>query len=379
MERKRTDRGPQSRRGYEAADRRDGRPDDRRDGRSADHRNNRPDSLRSGRGQERPAAEPMPAFLRLGEMQTLTCLRVRPQGAYLGRDGEEGDVLLPKAQIPKDLTVGGQVEVFLYKDSQDRPVASVRRPALLRGEIGLLPVGSVTDVGAFLKWGLEKDLLLPYREQTHKVQEGEVCPVALYVDRSGRLCATMRLYGHLSEHAPYLQGDTVSGILYEIKKGLGGFVAVDKKYHGLIPEREMLPQLAPGTEIRARVTSVRKDGKLVLSVRAAGAAQMKADEDRLIERLEEAGGVLPYGDKSDPKRIRSGLAMTKAAFKRACGHLYKEGRITLTPESIALRTEDAAPARKDAAAAGHRDAAPAQKDSASAQKRPAQKRRADHE
>ena len=171
-------------------------------------------------------------MIELGKKQTLTVVKTVDFGIYLAEDKNadaENRVLLPKKQVPEGTKTGDTLEVFIYKDSQDRLIATTREPKLQVGQTALLKVVQVTKIGAFLDWGLEKDLLLPYHEQTLRVREGEECLVALYVDKSSRLCATMKVYHYLSTRTPYVVGDTVKGRVYEISERFGVFVAVDDK------------------------------------------------------------------------------------------------------------------------------------------------------
>ena len=264
--------------------------------------------------------------MKLGEKQVLTVVKIVDFGVYLGSDEER--VLLPKKQVPEGIEVGDPVEVFLYKDSSDRMIATTREPKITLGKLAVLDVVDVGRIGAFLDWGLEKDLLLPFREQTVKVEKGDRCLVSLYVDKSGRLCATMKVYQLLRTDSPYKKNDMVRGTVYEINREFGGFVAVDNCYSALIPRREAYGRMRVGDEIEARVTSVKADGKLDLSVRGRIPEQMDADVELISRRLEREG-ELSFTDKADPEVIRRELGMSKAAFKRAVGRLLKQGRIMI--------------------------------------------------
>ncbi|HJA11970.1 MAG TPA: S1 RNA-binding domain-containing protein [Candidatus Mediterraneibacter merdipullorum] len=265
--------------------------------------------------------------MRLGEKQILTVVKTVDFGVYLGSDEER--VLLPKKQVPVGIEPGDPVEVFLYKDSSDRLIATTQEPKITLGELAVLEVVDVGRIGAFLDWGLEKDLLLPFKEQTVKVEKGDRCLVSLYVDKSGRLCATMKVYPLLRTDSPYQKDDTVRGTVYEVNRDIGVFVAVDDRYSALIPKREVYGKLYPGQQIEARVAAVKADGKLDLSVRSRIPEQMDADAEKIMERLEGNGGVLPFTDKADPERIRDEFGMSKASFKRAVGRLLKEGKIKI--------------------------------------------------
>lgn len=265
--------------------------------------------------------------MRLGEKQVLTVVKKVDFGVYLGSDEER--VLLPKKQVPEGIEAGDPIEVFLYKDSSDRMIATTKEPKITLGQLAVLEVVDVGRIGAFLDWGLEKDLLLPFKEQTSKVEKGDRCLVSLYIDKSGRLCATMKVYPLLRTDSSYKKDDTVNGTVYEISRDFGVFVAVDNKFSALIPKREVYGRMYVGQQIEARVAAVKADGKLDLSVRSRIPEQMDADAQKIMERLEKSGGVLPFTDKADPERIRDEFGMSKAAFKRAVGRLMKQGKIRI--------------------------------------------------
>ena len=265
--------------------------------------------------------------MRLGEKQVLTVVKVVDFGVYLGSDEER--VLLPKKQVPEGIEVGDPVEVFLYKDSSDRMIATTKEPKITLGELAVLEVADVGRIGAFLDWGLEKDLLLPFKEQTVKVEKGDRCLVSLYVDKSGRLCATMKVYPLLRTDSPYKKNDMVRGTVYGISREFGVFVAVDDRYSALIPRREVYGRMFIGQQVEARVADVKADGKMDLSVRGRIPEQMDADAQQIMERIEKNGGCLPFTDKADPERIKMEFGMSKAAFKRAVGRLLKQGKVTI--------------------------------------------------
>ena len=275
--------------------------------------------------------------MRLGEKQVLTVVKKVDFGVYLGSDEER--VLLPKKQVPEEIEIGDPIEVFLYKDSSDRMIATTREPKITIGRLAVLEVVDVGRIGAFLDWGLEKDLLLPFKEQTIKVEKGDKCLVSLYIDKSGRLCATMKVYPLLQTDSPYKKDDTVHGTVYEVSREFGVFVAVDNKYSALIPRREVYGRMYPGQEIEARVAAVKADGKLDLSIRHRIPEQMDDDARKIVERMKKNGGVLPFTDKADPERIRDELGMSKAAFKRAVGRLLKQGKINIGETKITLQSD----------------------------------------
>ena len=271
----------------------------------------------------------------LGRKQTLMAVKKVEFGVYLGN--EEEKVLLPKKQVPEGLEIGDPVEVFLYKDSSDRIIATTNEPKITLGEVKLLEVADTGKIGAFLDWGLEKDLLLPFKEQTAKVQKGDSCLVSLYVDKSGRLCATMKVYEKLLKDSPYQKDDRVSGTVYELSDNFGVFVAVDDKYCALIPKKEVFGSFKVGGRVEARVTAVKPDGKLDLSVREKAFIQIDEDAEAVLACIESYGGELPFNDKADPELIKKELGLSKNAFKRAVGRLLKEGRIEMKGKNIAIR------------------------------------------
>lgn len=274
-------------------------------------------------------------MIKLGEIQILKVIKTSDFGVYLGEiANREEKVLLPKNQIPKDIKIGEEIKVFIYKDSEDRIIATTTIPELTLGKTALLRVKEVTSIGAFLDWGLAKDLLLPFKEQTARVHTGEDVLVALYIDKSNRLCATMKVYDYLSCNSPYKKDDRVIGIVYEIIDTFGAFVAVDNLYCGLIPVKELHRPLKPGDSVEARVIHVKEDGKLDLSLREKAYVQMDADAEMIFKKLQEAGGFLPYHDKTDSEVIKDQFNLSKNAFKRGIGRLLKEGRIHITDSGI---------------------------------------------
>ena len=266
-------------------------------------------------------------MLEIGKRQLLTIVKKVDFGVYLAKEQEadpEEKVLLPRKEVPENAQPGDEIEVFLYRDSKDRMIATVRQPKISLGEVAVLRVKENGKIGAFLDWGLEKDLLLPFREQVRKVRPGEECLVALYLDKSKRLCATMKVYHYLRTDSPYEKDQKVTGTLYEISDNFGAFVAVDNCYSALIPKKEPLGNARVGDTVEARVTEVLKDGKLSLSLREKAYIQMNEDARKLLKLLEEQGGELPVGDKSSPEKIKELTGMSKNEFKRAAGNLYKQ-------------------------------------------------------
>ncbi|WBW94692.1 CvfB family protein [Oceanirhabdus sp. W0125-5] len=276
-------------------------------------------------------------MIKIGTYQDLEIKRIVEHGAYVGvQEHDEDDVFLPKKQIPKGADIGDVIEVFIYKDSKDRLIATTNEPYAQLGEVAYLEVVDNATIGAFVDWGLEKDLLVPFKQQYYKLRKGQSYLFAIYEDKSGRLCGTTSVYKYLSDESPYKTGDYVNGVVYKIKEDVGVFVAVDNKYRGLIPENELYRKVYPGDEIKARVIRRRYDGKLDLSMRRELEVQMGDDAKLILDRLEKNGGFLPLHDKSNPDEIKAEFNMSKNAFKRAIGSLYKAKKITIDSEGIRL-------------------------------------------
>ena len=277
-------------------------------------------------------------MLKLGEKQTLKVVKKVDFGVYLSEDsGAEEKVLLPIKQVPEGTDIGKELEVFIYRDSDDRLIATTRQPKIMLGDVRLLKVKDVARVGAFMDWGLEKDVLLPFKEQTRKVKPGEEVLCAMYIDKSSRLCVTMNVYEYLRNDSPYKKDDRVMGTVYEISDNFGAFVAVDDIYSGLIPKKELYGNVKIGDSVSARVSSVKDDGRLNLSLREKAYLQMDTDAEKILSMIKENGGKLPFTDKASPELLREKTGMSKNEFKRAVGRLLKEGKIEIKPDSIVER------------------------------------------
>lgn len=276
-------------------------------------------------------------MIELGKIQSLKIVKFTDFGVYLS-DGRynEDRVLLPIKQLPEGAQVGDSVEVFVYRDSKDRLISTINRPYLTLGQAAKLTVNDVTSIGAFLDWGLEKDLFLSFKEQTTRVRKGQSYMFALYIDKSNRLAATMKVYKYLPVGEGYELDQEVSGIVYELSDRFGAFVAIDGKYQGLIPSKEVHGNLAIGDEVTARITAIREDGKINLSPMKKAYMQMEEDAEHIIDVIKQFDGVLPFNDKADPAVIEREFGMSKAAFKRAVGKLYKARAIEIGEKCIRL-------------------------------------------
>ena len=213
-------------------------------------------------------------------------------------------------------------------------IATTNRPLLEMGQVALLTVKSVGKIGAFLDWGLEKDLLLPFAQQRGRVRQGGKVLVSLYIDKSNRLCATMNVYRQLRKDSPYHVGDRVTGRVYETSDNFGVFVAVDNQYTALIPRKECFGELELGTDVEARVIGVKEDGKLDLSLREKAYLQMDVDAEKILALLDSYEGSLPFSDKASPEVISHETGMSKNEFKRAVGRLLKQGKIEIGEKTI---------------------------------------------
>jgi len=277
-------------------------------------------------------------MFKLGEKQKLTIVDKKEFGVYLADGNKSEDkVLLPIKQVPAGVSLKDAVEVFLYRDSQDRIIATTNTPKLKLHEIAKLDVKEVGKIGAFLDWGLEKDLFLPFKEQTAPVKKGDKVLVTLYIDKSSRLCASMKVYPYLKKAVGIKKDDQVKGTVYEISNNFGAFVAIDDMYTALIPKKELPGNIKVGDVVDARVTGVKDDGKVDLSVKEKAYIQMSIDADKIVKYLEAHNGKIPFTDKASPEAIKDNMGMSKNEFKRAVGNLLKVGKIEIKTDSIVLK------------------------------------------
>lgn len=363
-------------------------------------------------------------MIELCKINRLKVVREAPQGLYLAEEGDAAvageksvgsrngkgerapaakftgkteDVLLPGIEVPEGVKPGDELDVFIYLDSSDRYTATLRTPGICLDNIAFLKVVQVTDVGVFLDWGLEKNLLLPFKEvvtplyydpvrgdnekkslsndhlsaadHTGKnagkdtkekpgrniksesgrknrgldddelawLEEGRELPVVLYIDRSGRPAASMRVYDRLRVGDIYETDSAVEARVIQINPRMGVFVAVDDRYYGMINIKEIVKCVNVGDRLFGRISGVRDDGKYMVSLTQKAHLQMDNDAQAVLGKIKEAGGVLPLGDKSGADEIMRELGMSKKAFKRAVGQLYKEGKVVPGNERTELR------------------------------------------
>lgn len=250
---------------------------------------------------------------------------------------EDDKVIIQSGSASTPLEIGQEVEVFICLYKEPYYWGSLQKPKAILGQFAVLTVAAKTEHGAFLDWGLEKDLFLPFKEQNAPIQVGDKIPVCVLQDHiCNRLLATMKVSRHFKEvTTQYEAGQKVEAIIYKFGP-LGAFCFVDRVFQGLIYQSEIFEDLSLGQQVMTYVTQVREDGKLDLSLRQTGKAQNQNDQLVLLAALKESQGFLPYHDKTDPEVLRDRFSMSKKAFKRAVGALYKTKKITIEPEGIRL-------------------------------------------
>jgi len=274
-------------------------------------------------------------MLVLGKIQKAYVNRMSEFGAYLSDEKNgEFEVLLPNKFVPKNLEIDTELSVFIYRDSEQRLTATLQTPLLTLGQIGFLEVVSDIKSGFFLNMGLDKDLYMPYNETKGNPQKGRKVLVQLYLDQNDQLSATMKIFNHLKDGTHFKVGEHVKGTIYELKPEMGAFFAIEDTYHGLIPKHELYKEIKEGAKLEARITRVREDGKVNLSIREKSAVQINDDVDLLMKVLTDAGGMLYLNDESEPEDIKRKLNLSKRAFKRAVGRLLKEGKIQILEDGI---------------------------------------------
>lgn len=265
----------------------------------------------------------------IGERVSLEILRDTPVGLFLDAGGDIGDILLPGPEMPNRWEIGGEVDVFLYTDSEDRPVATMKMPKVMPGEFAFLEIISRTGVGAFLDWGLPKDLLLPFSEQRDEIEVGRSVIVYVRVDeKSGRIVATQRVRRFLDDFEPdYFAGEEVDLLIYG-KTELGYKAIINNLHSGVLFHNEVFRRLRHGERTKGYVQQIREDGKIDLSLQPIGRAGSESLEIRLEKELQKRGGFLPLDDSSPAEQIHDELGVSKKQFKKAAGALFKKRLIT---------------------------------------------------
>ncbi|GAB3337306.1 S1-like domain-containing RNA-binding protein [Marivirga atlantica] len=276
-------------------------------------------------------------MLKIGEWNSLEVKREAPQGLYLG-DADE-DVLLPNKYIKEGTEIGKEVDVFIYKDSAQRPIATTLKPYAEINQIGFFEVKQITEVGAFVDWGLEKDLLIPFSEQSDELEVGDWIVAYVVLDpQTERIIATMHVDSFLQLADEAIQeGQDVELIIYRITD-LGYQVAINQHYKGLVYEDTVFEYLDIGMESKGKIKSIRADGKIDVQWIVPN-----EKKDFIIEMLENENGFLPYHDKSDPQTIKETFGLSKREFKKHIGNLFRDRKITIKPDGIYLNQNEPNP------------------------------------
>jgi predicted RNA-binding protein (virulence factor B family) len=274
---------------------------------------------------------------KIGERVALTVLRESPPGVFLDGGVELGEVLLPRRELPPIWEIGGQVRVFLYTDSEDRPVATCKRPKVMPGEFAYLECVAVSGVGAFVNWGLQKDLLVPFREQKDPMEVGKSYVVHVHIDpESDRVVASRRLNRYLNQEPPkYAEGEEVELLLFG-KTDLGYKAIINGQHSGVLFENEVHRRLRAGESTKGYIVQVRGDGKIDLSLYPPGRARIDDLESRIEEELIKRDGKWELCDSSSPEQINKALGVSKKAFKQATGALFRRRRIEISKDGIKL-------------------------------------------
>lgn len=278
---------------------------------------------------------PISETIELGRYNTLRVIRIRDAGAFIGNEHEE--VLLPNKFVPEGAAAGDEIDVFVYTDSEDRLVATTQTPLATEGEFALLKVVDATKHGAFVHWGLDKDLFVPFKEQHRRLEVGKRYVFAITVHQATRrLIGSTRLARFLDYDIQDLtEGDEVSLMVYDFNS-VGAMVLVDGAFPGLVFKNELYQTLQVGDELTGYIKALRPDNKLDISLQKRKKLAILDDRGKILKALQDAGGFLPLHDKSDPDAIKATLQMSKKAFKRAIGGLYKSRVISLKPDGIKL-------------------------------------------
>ena len=285
--------------------------------------------------------------IQIGRYNELVVMRDAPPGVYLSREGDDEEVLLPTRLVPEGTRLGDELRVFVYTDSEDRPVATTQRPKAVVGDFALLRVVDVSEHGAFLDWGLDKDLFAPFGEQRGRLSVGDQRVFAVTLDEhTGRVMASSQLHGHIDYDVSGVSaGDEVELLVYG-RNEVGTLVLVDERHTGIVYHNEAFSPMRAGDRLIGFVHLVRPDNKLDIRLQRKGKEAIDDARQVLLHALRDAGGFLPLHDKSDPGAIRRELEMSKKAFKKALGGLYKERLVELRPDGVQLLAEPPGPSSR---------------------------------
>lgn len=277
--------------------------------------------------------------MKLGKTQRVIIKRITKVGAFVNlpeRMEQMDDVLLPKKFLDSDWKVGDEISVFVLKDSEDRIVATTQKPKAEVGEFAFLEVTSVTKIGAFLDWGLDKDLFLPFEGQKHHVKQREKVFVYIYVDKSERLCGTMNVVSHFLKPSKLKKDMMVKAQVYSVNPEIGAFVVIEGKYNGMISTEKMRGALNIGETVTGKIENIKHDGKIDLSIIAPSFEYICQDSKNILAELKKNNGFLPYNDNSKPEDIKKKFGISKAQFKRSLGALLKSKEIEIVEDGIKL-------------------------------------------
>lgn len=275
-------------------------------------------------------------MIKLGQYNTLDIERNSPHGLYLS-DELGNEVLLPNKFVTDDMKIGDELTVFIYKDAQDRRVATTEEPLLVVGKIALLEVFDVSNVGAFVDWGVEKHLLIPFSEQGKRLQAGHQALVYMYLDEdTHRLVGTTKITKHLKGDINQLEIGQAVDLLMWYPTELGYTAIIENEYIGLVYHDDIYERIRTGEERVGYIKRIREDGKIDLSLRPFGYNKVNGEADKILEYLHAHDGIMSYTDKSSPDEISRVFKMSKKVFKKSLGLLYKQKRIVLHKDRTEL-------------------------------------------
>ena len=275
-------------------------------------------------------------MVAIGDYNDLEIIKQVDFGVYL--DSDDGEILLPAKYLPAQYQLGDRIRVFVYRDSEDRIIATTLEPKAKVGDFAALPVKDATNYGAFLDWGLEKDLFVPFSNQRDKMQPGRTYLVYLYLDEnSDRIVATAKYEKYLRQDSPQLSEGQEVDLLVAGFSDLGIKVIINNQYLGMLYKNEVFRPLSVGEKTRGYIRKIREDHKIDVSLQKAGYEEVTDAADLVLDKLKAAGGKLALSDKSSPEEIYAALGMSKKTFKKAIGSLYREGKITLSEASIQVQ------------------------------------------
>ena len=275
-------------------------------------------------------------MVAIGDYNDLEIIKQVDFGVYL--DSDDGEILLPAKYLPAQYQLGDRIRVFVYRDSEDRIIATTLEPKARVGDFAALPVKDATNYGAFLDWGLEKDLFVPFSNQRDKMQPGRTYLVYLYLDEnSDRIVATAKYEKYLRQDTPQLSEGQEVDLLVAGFSDLGIKVIINNQYLGMLYKNEVFRPLSVGEKTRGYIRKIREDHKIDVSLQKAGYEEVSDAADLVLDKLKAAGGKLALSDKSSPEEIYAALGMSKKTFKKAIGSLYREGKITLSEASIQVQ------------------------------------------